>query len=103
MDFSITDVGLLFVHHRVAQIAQQKANVEEAVHEMAKPLARHKDDQDLDAMLKDQDREGDPMLAFMKKKKNKSKEKVKGLYWRFSKLLALSYRSLTDKFYEGAA
>lgn len=38
---------------------------------MSKPLARGKDDADLDSYLKDQDRDGDPMLAFMKQKKEK--------------------------------
>jgi hypothetical protein len=35
---------------------------------MSKPLARHKDDHDLDRMMRELDRAGDPMLAFMKKK-----------------------------------
>ena len=34
---------------------------------MSKPLARYADDEDLEQMLKE--KEGDPMLAFMKKKK----------------------------------
>ncbi|KAK3587701.1 hypothetical protein CHS0354_042488 [Potamilus streckersoni] len=41
------------------------------LYEASKPLARHKDDEDLDQMMREQDREGDPMLAFIKKKKNK--------------------------------
>ena len=53
---------------------------------MAKPLARYKDDQDLDQMLKEQDREGDPMLAFLKKKESKSKAKA-GIPGRIFKLL----------------
>ncbi|KAJ8305176.1 hypothetical protein KUTeg_017271 [Tegillarca granosa] len=45
---------------------------------MSKPLARYKDDEDLDKMLKDQDRPEDPMLAFIKKKsKVKNGAKVK--------------------------
>ena len=38
---------------------------------MSKPLARYKDDQDLDRMLRDRERAEDPMLAFMQKKKSK--------------------------------
>ena len=45
--------------------------VDDMLHEMSKPLARYRDDTDLDRMLRDEDREGDPMLAFMKKKKTK--------------------------------
>ena len=41
------------------------------VHEMSKPLARAKDDADLDAHLKEVDREGDPMLKYMKQKKER--------------------------------
>lgn len=38
---------------------------------MSKPLARYQDDKDLDSMLRDRDRAGDPMLAFMQKKRVK--------------------------------
>lgn len=44
--------------------------VHDVVHEMSKPLARYKDDNDLDRMMRDMDRDGDPMLAFIKKKKS---------------------------------
>lgn len=38
---------------------------------MSKPLARYKDDEDLDAHLRAQERDGDPMLAMLTKKKSK--------------------------------
>lgn len=41
------------------------------LHEVDKPLARYRDDEDLEKMLKDQEREDDPMLAYMKQKKTK--------------------------------
>lgn len=47
-------------------------NLADALHEADKPLARYKDDHDLDMHLRDQDREGDPMLAFLKKKTSKA-------------------------------
>ncbi|XP_034281114.1 BUD13 homolog [Pantherophis guttatus] len=53
----------------LAQSRQQQQNVEDAVKEMQKPLARYIDDQDLDQMLREQEREGDPMADFMRKKK----------------------------------
>ncbi|XP_068274362.1 BUD13 homolog [Nyctibius grandis] len=60
----------------LAQGRQQEQNVEDAVKEMQKPLARYIDDQDLDRMLREQEREGDPMAEFIKKRKAKeSKEK----------------------------
>ena len=53
----------------LVQAAAQATNAEDAMHEMSKPLTRHRDDLDLDAMLKDRVREEDPMLAFIGKKK----------------------------------
>ena len=38
---------------------------------MNKPLARYKDDKDLEQMLKDRERAEDPMLAFLQKKRAK--------------------------------
>jgi len=64
---------------RVAQGAAEKERITEMAHEMNKPLARTKDDADLDSFLKDQDRDGDPMLAFLKKKKS-AKSKAPSLY-----------------------
>ncbi|XP_065425141.1 BUD13 homolog isoform X4 [Chrysemys picta bellii] len=60
----------------LAQGRQQQQNVEDAVKEMQKPLARYIDDQDLDQMLREKEREGDPMANFIRKKKAKeSKDK----------------------------
>lgn len=49
---------------------QQK--LEDALHEAQKPLARHYDDEDLDRMLREQEREGDPMAAMLRRKKDRS-------------------------------
>lgn len=46
--------------------------------EMQKPLARYIDDEDLDQMLREQEREGDPMADFMRKKKAKERPGTKG-------------------------
>ena len=54
------------------------SRVEDALHEISKPLARHKDDEDLDDLLRRQERSLDPMLSYIKKKSNKSTNKVKG-------------------------
>ncbi|KAJ7305128.1 hypothetical protein JRQ81_010999 [Phrynocephalus forsythii] len=58
----------------LAQSRQQEQNVEDAVKEMQKPLARYIDDQDLDQMLREQEREGDPMAEFIRKKKAKERK-----------------------------
>uniref|UniRef100_A0A6J0TT38 BUD13 homolog n=1 Tax=Pogona vitticeps TaxID=103695 RepID=A0A6J0TT38_9SAUR len=59
----------------LAQSRQQQQNVEDAVKEMQKPLARYIDDQDLDKMLREQEREGDPMADFIRKKKASKERK----------------------------
>ncbi|XP_036717673.1 BUD13 homolog isoform X1 [Balaenoptera musculus] len=56
----------------LAQRRQQQQNVEDAMKEMQKPLARYIDDEDLDRMLREKEREGDPMANLIKK--NKAKE-----------------------------
>lgn len=53
-----------------AQKIQERINTD--LYEMSKPLTRDADDADLDAHLKAVEREEDPMLQFIKKKKAKS-------------------------------
>ncbi|TRY99640.1 hypothetical protein DNTS_004830 [Danionella cerebrum] len=62
----------------LAQGEMQQQNVIDAVREAQKPLARHIDDEDLDRMLREQEREGDPMAAMLRKKKDKT-AKLKGI------------------------
>ena len=54
------------------QIENQKAQINSDLHEMDKPLARDKNDQDLDAHLKNIERSEDPMLKYMQKQKKKT-------------------------------
>lgn len=61
----------------LAQDRQQQQNVEDAIKEMQKPLARYIDDEDLDRMLREQEREGDPMANFIKKSKAKESKNKK--------------------------
>jgi len=56
----------------VKQIENQKAQINSDLHEMDKPLARDKNDQDLDAHLKNIERSEDPMLKYMQKQKKKT-------------------------------
>ncbi|XP_053307571.1 BUD13 homolog isoform X2 [Spea bombifrons] len=55
----------------LAQKEKQQQNLEEAAREIEKPLARYADDADLDQMLREREREGDPMAKFLQKKKEK--------------------------------
>ncbi|KAF7665261.1 hypothetical protein LDENG_00141910 [Lucifuga dentata] len=56
----------------LAQSQMQQQRFEDAVHEAQKPLARHRDDEDLDRMLREQEREGDPMAAMLRRKKDRN-------------------------------
>lgn len=56
----------------LAQGQMQQQKLEDALHEAQKPLARHYDDEDLDRMLREQEREGDPMAAMLRRKKDRA-------------------------------
>lgn len=56
----------------VKQIEEYKERVAEQTYEETKPLARYADDRDLDVHLKAQDRDGDPMAEYMRKKAKES-------------------------------
>lgn len=62
----------------LAQSQMQQQSVEDAIKESQKPLARHADDEDLDRMLREQERYGDPMAALLRNKKAKE-SKLKGI------------------------
>ncbi|KAK2138043.1 hypothetical protein NP493_36g06028 [Ridgeia piscesae] len=61
------------------QDKMQQEAVTEALREADKPLARYKDDKDRNDMLRNVEREGDPMLAYMQKKKQKGTPGKKAL------------------------
>lgn len=58
--------------YRLAQGQMHQQKLEDALHEAQKPMARHRDDEDLDRMLREQEREGDPMAAMLRRKKARS-------------------------------
>lgn len=51
------------------QVEDYRARLEGDLHEISKPLARYSDDKDLEELLKKQDRDGDPMLNYIRNKK----------------------------------
>lgn len=51
------------------------------MHEASKPLARHKGDKDLESNLKQIEREGDPMLKYIREKKRERGELGPGEYF----------------------
>ena len=58
------------------QSKSERDKVQDDLYEMSKPLARYKNDADLDQMLRDRERAEDPMLAFLQKKKVKEDVKA---------------------------
>uniref|UniRef100_A0AAQ6INY8 BUD13 homolog n=1 Tax=Anabas testudineus TaxID=64144 RepID=A0AAQ6INY8_ANATE len=56
----------------LAQNQMEQQKLEDALREAQKPLARHYDDEDLDRMLREQEREGDPMAAMLRRKKERN-------------------------------
>merc|ERR1712096_255443 len=63
----------------VTQVQAAAARVEDNLYEMSKPLARGVDDDDRDTLLKERDRDDDPMAAYMRKKKAKMEGNKKRL------------------------
>ncbi|XP_057676982.1 BUD13 homolog isoform X2 [Corythoichthys intestinalis] len=61
----------------LAQGQMEQQRLEDAVHEAQKPLARNYDDEDLDRMLREQVREGDPMAAMLQRKKERKTQGAK--------------------------
>ncbi|XP_050479861.1 BUD13 homolog [Bombus huntii] len=53
------------------QVEDREEKLKDDLYEMSKPLARYADDTDLDKMLREQEREGDPMLEYIKQKQIK--------------------------------
>jgi len=53
-----------------------KERITDALNEVEKPMARYRDDRDLDSHLRAQLHEEDPMLAFIKKKKSSAKGNI---------------------------
>jgi pre-mRNA-splicing factor CWC26 len=68
---------------RLKQVEEQTENLQQALHEMSKPLARYASDKDLDQHLRNQEREGDPMLEYIRSKKPQETTKSERLYCLF--------------------
>lgn len=78
------------------QVEDREEKLKDDLYEMSKPLARYADDVDLDKRLREQEREGDPMLEYIKQKQIKEGKRKPGKrIFRFHCLLIyLSSRSI---------
>ncbi|KAK0040607.1 BUD13 [Biomphalaria pfeifferi] len=59
----------------IKQQQNRSAVLEDQVYEASKPLARYKDDKDLDKMCREEERDEDPMLAYIRNRKKKEEQK----------------------------
>lgn len=57
----------------VKQVEDHARRRHEEQHEMSKPMARYAGDDDLEEYLRNQEREGDPMLAYLREKEREKK------------------------------
>ncbi|XP_028322424.1 BUD13 homolog isoform X2 [Gouania willdenowi] len=64
----------------LAQNQMHQDKLEYALAETQKPMARTYDDEDLDRMLREREREGDPMAALLQRKKERSTKTDKPRY-----------------------
>jgi len=60
------------------QVEDREEQLKNDLYEMNKPLARYADDADLDKQLREQEREGDPMLKYIKQKQIKEGKRKPG-------------------------
>lgn len=61
------------------QVQDNEERLKNDLYEMNKPLARYADDADLDKELREQEREGDPMLNYIKQKQIKEGKRKPGI------------------------
>lgn len=61
------------------QVEDHEEKLKNDLHEMHKPLARYADDADLDKELREQERDGDPMLQYIKQKQIKEGKRKPGI------------------------
>ena len=63
----------------LTQTQEKQEKRESDLHEMSKPLARYEDDTDMDKMLREKEREDDPMLQAIRQSRTKKKIEEEGL------------------------
>lgn len=84
------------VYSSLKQVEDHEEKLKDDLYEMNKPLARYADDADLDKQLREQEREGDPMLKYIKQKQIKEGKRRPGI--QIDSLHFSSYRIFLKKF-----
>lgn len=62
------------------QVEDYKTRKQEEDHEFSKPVARYADDSDLDALLRSKERDGDPMLEYLRSKQSTKESGKPGMF-----------------------
>lgn len=65
--------------YSLKQVQDREEKLQTDLYEMNKPLARYADDADLDKQLREQERQGDPMLKYIKQKQVKEGKRKPGI------------------------
>lgn len=73
----IINIHVLF--YSLKQVQDREEKLKNDLYEMNKPLARYADDADLDKQLREQERQGDPMLEYIKQKQVKEGKRKPGI------------------------
>lgn len=69
----------------VVQRDEQLQKIEDDLHEMSKPLARYENDSDLDKLLRDRERDDDPMLKEIRKQRLENEKATNPNYVEYPK------------------
>lgn len=69
---------IAYIVSSLKQVEDHEEKLKDDLYEMSKPLARYADDADLDKALREQEKEGDPMLEYIKKKQIKEGKRKPG-------------------------
>lgn len=73
----IINIHVLF--YSLKQVQDREEKLKTDLYEMNKPLARYADDADLDKQMREQERQGDPMLEYIKQKQVKEGKRQPGI------------------------
>jgi len=74
------------------------AAIADALHESNKPLARYADDEDLEKMRREEMRDGDPMAAYIMRRKQKQQPSASGRFASVSSSKAVKRERFVVRF-----
>lgn len=78
---NVKQISIVNILFRLKQVEDYRSRLEGDLHEINKPLARYSDDKDLEDLLKKQERDGDPMLNYIRNKKEVGSDSAPGKFY----------------------